>query len=366
MFDSCGCKGVCESRDNLIADLMRLFFLNRDDVIVIEDGCVVKASEKQGGDNFFWQRLESNGKTRYKWKAPTSASPDDCMEKPLIKEPFTWNVDGDVTGLLHSWSQLPTDYICTLAFPNAPTETHERNEFKKPEKCALAIKHQDLSVSNNPVQKCVCRILTQKEFTRGWCPGNICHSMAQSNYSKDFHAGDDFVIRGYNLTDAAKCAWVLDILTEEMHPDDILPLLRIRIAPGEPTQALARCLTYDALPLPPKHGYTSVRESPFAADVLKGASMQRLYTDVVQSYQKATLSTWSPKMREISSEEKDESGQTVRICDLCPGTTQMNEGHFGGSKHRKRLKLYHNIERHEWDREQGCWIDVPAGITDTP
>ena len=99
---------------------------------------------------------------------------------------------------------------------------------------------------------------------------------------------------------------------------------------------------------------------------MKGASMQRLYIDVVQSYQKAMLSTWSPVMREVSSEEKDESGQTIRICDLCSGTTQMSEGHFGGSKHRKRLKLYHNIERHEWDREQGCWIDVPAGITDTP
>ena len=82
MVNSCGCKCVCENRDNLIADLMRLFFLNRDDVIVIEDGCVVKASEKQGGDDYFWERFESDGKPRYRWKAPTPAGPDDCMEKP--------------------------------------------------------------------------------------------------------------------------------------------------------------------------------------------------------------------------------------------------------------------------------------------
>ena len=71
-------------------------------------------------------------------------------------------------------------------------------------------------------------------------------------------------------------------------------------------------------------------------------------------------------MRRVSLEEKDESGKTIRFCDLCPGKTHMNEGHFDGQKHRKRLKAYHDVERHEWDREQGCWIDVPAATTDVP
>ena len=341
---------------------MRLFFLNRADVIVIEDGCVVTGSEAQGGDDYFWQRLESNEGTRYRWKAPTPADRDDSMEKP-----FAWDADGDVTGLLHSYAQQPTDYICTLAFPNAPTRTRSRTEFKKPNKCALAVKHDVFSSSNKPVDKCVCRILMEKEFQKVWCPGNVCHSMAQTNYSKDFHAGDDFMIRGYNLTDAAKCSWVLEELVKEMHAGDELPLLKIRVGPADTTVALARCLSYDSLPSSPKHGATSVPESLLAADVMKGASMEKLYSEMVQSFEKEMPDKWSPVMLDISSEIKDDSGETIRVCDMCSGKKRMNQGHFADSlMHCKRLKDWHGIERHEWDRESGRWIDVPADTIDVP
>ena len=251
---------------------MRLFFLNRADVIVIEDGCVVTGSASQGGDDHFWQRSESEGRTRYTWKAPAPASGDDSVDKS-----FPWAAHGDATGLLHKYGGLPTDYICTLAFPNAPTEPGVRLEFKKPNNCALAMKHGVLSTPKHPVDKCVCRVLLEEKFGSDWCPGTICHSMPQSNYSKDFHAGDDFMLRYYNLTKAAKCWRRLEILVEGMHTGDELPLLKMRFAPTDPKAALGRWLSYTTPAPLPKSVAISIAETTFAADMMKGASVEDLY-----------------------------------------------------------------------------------------
>ena len=130
------------------------------------------------------------------------------------------------------------DYICTLMYPDGLCQSKERREFKKPNKCALAEKHGVSTTTTKNVQSCICRVLMQEEYGSDWCPGAICHTMSQSNYSKDFQAGDDFGIRGYNLTDAAKCCWYLENLVKEMHQDDELPLLKIRVAPAEKEDAL--------------------------------------------------------------------------------------------------------------------------------
>ena len=92
------------------------------------------------------------------------------------------------------------------------------------------------------------------------------------------------MIRGYSLTDAAKCCWALENLVKEMHAGDELPLLKIRFGPADTAIALARCLSYETLPLLPKNDATSVAETPLATEVMKGASMEDLYEDIVQSF----------------------------------------------------------------------------------
>ena len=323
---------------------MRLFFLNRADVIVIEDGCVVTGSSSQAGDAHFWQRSESEDRTRYTWKAPAPASGDECMDKP-----FPWAADGDATGLLHKYGQHPTDYICTLAFPNAPTAPGMRLEFKTPNDCALAVKHGVLSSPKKTVDKCVCRVLMKEKFGGEWCPGTVCHSMPQSHYSKDFHAGDDFMIRYCHLTDVAKCWRGLQTLVEEMHGGDELPLLKMRMRPANPEIARVRCLS-STTPAPlPKSDATSVSEATFVANSIEGPSVERLYSEWIDSFEDkmsarghsfgARLSErWSPLILSLTSRPiADESGW-YRVCTLCPGRKRVNSDHFlHDLEHCKRL-----------------------------
>ena len=189
--------------------------------------------------------------------------------------------------------------------------------------------------------------------------------MAQSNYSKDFHAGDDFMVRGYNLTRAAKCWWGLERLLNKVHVGDELPILKIRFGPADTAIALARSLSYDTLPPSPRNDVISVAETLLPAHIMMGASMEDLYSDMLEPSDKDVSKTWSRLMLSLSSGPiLNESGKH-HLCMLCPGQPRMDPGHIlQNPLHCKRLKRYHNVERHEWDRDNGCWIDVPVKATE--
>ena len=155
------------------------------------------------------------------------------------------------------------------------------------------------------------------------------------------------------------------MLVNRVHVGDKLPILKIRFGPAETAIALARCLSYDTLPPSPRSDATSVPETPLPAHIMKGASMVDLYFDMLEPSDKDVSHTWSPLMLSLASRPILNPSGWHHLCTLCPGQPRMDPGHFlQNPLHCKRLKRYHNVERHEWDRDNGRWIDVPANATE--
>ena len=150
----------------------------------------------------------------------------------------------------------------------------------------------------------------------------------------------------------------------------------MRMRSANPEIARARCLS-STTPAPlPKSDATSVSETTFVANSIEDPSVERLYSDWIDSFEDkmserghsfgARLSErWSPLMLSLTSRPiADESGW-YRVCTLCPGRKRVNSDHFlHDLEHCKRLKTKHNVERHKWDPRHCRWIDVPADATE--
>jgi len=123
-------------RKDFINDLSRLFFLNRGDVVVCEDGSVY------GKEKEFWIPTWTD--------TLTGTAP--YLFTPTEENQASWQTDnimhvregvaGDVTGLLGKLAKQPSDYINTILYPEETSDGFiadgTRNAFKNVNKCALA------------------------------------------------------------------------------------------------------------------------------------------------------------------------------------------------------------------------------------
>ena len=137
MWDSCGHPGMFAKRCSFVDDLMRLFFLNRSDIVVVEDGACV------GGRDSFWRAaLDVDSEVgllpKLNFQVPDEGGQDWMQDGTFHSQVLEV---GDVIGILHNYGRQSSDFICTLSYPDKdPTagEGMHRDEFKKVNKCALA------------------------------------------------------------------------------------------------------------------------------------------------------------------------------------------------------------------------------------
>ena len=138
MWDACGHSGMFAKRVEFVNALMRLFFLNRSDVVVVEDGPSV------GGEDEFWTE-ELPGPQDMPRLLPkfNFQVPGEGAEYWYTDRTFhSSDVEvGDVLGILHNYGRHPSDFICTISYPKKDPRNEDakhRNEFKKVNKCAWA------------------------------------------------------------------------------------------------------------------------------------------------------------------------------------------------------------------------------------
>ena len=160
MYQACGLGSMIDNLKACTGKLLRLFVLNRCDVIVIEgDSCLAGPQAKP---DTLWTASEWEGRARWQFVHPKGSGVEG--EQP---GPFVWyHASGDVTGLLNNLAEDPADFITTLAYPRAPLQNLHRNEFKKVNKCALAKKYE---VSEKPKAGEPC--IVRGQITRSAVPG---------------------------------------------------------------------------------------------------------------------------------------------------------------------------------------------------
>ena len=143
-----------------------------------------------------------------------------------------------------------------------------------------------------------------------------------------------------------------------MNADDELPLLKMRFAPADGDGAIAFWLYCDSLPLPPRTTAIGSEGNKTRGKIHFGESMEGMYEDVLNLFLKGSEARWSPLMKDISARRTDGAGETYYQCVMC--NKRMNQGHFVNSEiHCRRLQERHDVDRHQWDRESGYWVDVP-------
>ena len=113
----------------------------------------------------------------------------------------------------------------------------------------------------------------------------MAHEMAQSNYSKDFYAGSDFIIPGYNVHDAVKCMWNLAKISKALHPDDALPAMKLRHGPSDAEEAERRANSWDAMPFVPLTNLAAVGPETCQSQP-QAISMQQLYRNAINKFWK--------------------------------------------------------------------------------
>ena len=175
--------------------------------------------------------------------------------------------------------------------------------------------------------------------------------MPQSMYSKDYVAGDDWIIHYYNLTDAGKCLWWLEEMDFYYAPDMQLPLLKVRSAPADRGVAMRRAASWNSMPV--RHASGKSVGLQFSYEVGQSPSVKRLYAKLLDTFQRADPSCYSAVMVTLC-----ELVNGVNTCTMC--SKGFTESHWDSITHNKRLKTHHGVSRHRWNSEIGFWEDVPA------
>ena len=183
--------------------------------------------------------------------------------------------------------------------------------------------------------------------------------MAQSNYSKDFYAGSDFIIPGYNVHDAVKCMWNLAKISKALHPDDALPAMKLRHGPSDAEEAERRANSWDAMPFVPLTNLAAVGPETCQSQP-QAISMQQLYRNAINKFWKwYGTKFWFDIMGEVAEGPLlDANGSPYYTCSVCPGTNFVG-GHWQSERHFKKVQgIYPGFVSHQWDDDEEKWVDI--------
>ena len=206
----------------------------------------------------------------------------------------------------------------------------------------------------------MCKVLSLEKNGYEHCPGWHGHEMPQSNYSKDLHAGCDFICPAYNLHDATKCVWNMQKLVEGSDPEDRLPVVKLRFGPSETDEAEQRVDSWDAMRRVPL-----ANVAPLGPEVLldqpEAISMRQMYRNAMNRFWKwGDCKSWSDIMTEVAEGPVvDANGREYWRCKVCSGNKQFVGGHWESDKHATAVRrVYPGFVRHGWDESQEMWVDI--------
>ena len=134
LHDRAGMQHIVELRRTLIKELCRVLFLNRPNVLWIEDGCLLGKAE-------YWDIEKTDEGSVVKFAAPKTC-PDGVEEDELVYYSAESQHRGDLTALLQSISKGSEDSISTIMWPDYLTTPGKEHmcAFKKIQNCAM---HRD-------------------------------------------------------------------------------------------------------------------------------------------------------------------------------------------------------------------------------
>ena len=177
--------------------------------------------------------------------------------------------------------------------------------------------------------------------------------MPQSMYSKDYVAGDDWILHAYNLYDAAKCVWWLEQLGNVYDAHMRLPIVKIRRAPADKVLAMRRAASWNSMPVQSPSSFGCLVLNTYEEE--EAPSVARLYADLMSNFKYEDPQYFSPVMLGIMQETHDD-----RTCTLC--SERMQASHWTSEPHRKKLRWSKKVEEHKWNAEICFWEDVPLAV----
>ena len=203
----------------------------------------------------------------------------------------------------------------------------------------------------------MCRELEARRGSPQRCPGDKAHKFPQSSYSKDFHAGHDWVMTAYNLHDASKIVYNMLHIETYVRPETKMPLVKVRSSPADRVTAVRRTEAWNAVTSHSRSIQIQVPEDPWNPPPYP--SLKALYTNTLNTFKKQDPDFFSPVM--------------VRVMEVVPGNNSnppsykcmdcnkaMVENHFDSEPHRKKMRWNHQVDRHVWNADIGFWEDVGA------
>ena len=199
-----------------------------------------------------------------------------------------------------------------------------------------------------------CRKLEKLRDRPRRCPGDKAHGFPQSSYSKDFHAGHDWIMTAYNLHDASKIVYNMRNIETYVRPETKMPLVKVRGSPTDRETALRRTEAWNAVTRHSRSIQIRVPEDRWNPPPYP--SLQALYTNTLQTFQKQDPDHFSPIMcrvlETIPATNNTPASYKCRECDKA-----MTESHFDSEPHRKKMRWSHQVERHVWNPVIGYWED---------
>ena len=199
-----------------------------------------------------------------------------------------------------------------------------------------------------------CRKLENLRNRPPRCPGDKAHNFPQSSYSKDFHAGHDWIMTAYNLYDASKIVHNMRYIETYVRPETKMPLVKVRNSPIDRETALRRTVAWNAMTRHSRSIQIQVPEAQWNTPPFP--SLLMLYTNILHSFQKQDPDYFSPIMcrvlETIPGNNNTPDTYKCRECDKA-----MTESHFDSEPHRKKMRWSHNVERHVWNPVIGYWED---------
>ena len=202
-----------------------------------------------------------------------------------------------------------------------------------------------------------CRKLEKLRDCPRRCPGDKAHNFPQSSYSKDFHAGHDWIMTGYNLHDASKIVYNMRHIETYVRPETKMPLVKVRNSPTDKETAVRRTEAWNAMTRHSRSIQIQVPEAQWNPP--PSPSLLMLYTNTLQTFQRQDPNHFSPAMA-LVMEVTPASSSTPASYKCLECHRNMVETHFDSEPHRKKMRWSHNVDRHEWNAIIGFWEDVPT------
>ena len=179
-------------------------------------------------------------------------------------------------------------------------------------------------------------------------------------YSKDLHAGCDFICPVHNLHDATKCVWNLQKLVEGLHPEYRLSCVKLRFGPSDTEEAEQRVNSWDALRRVPL-AYEAQLGPEVPLSRPEAISVRQLYRGALNRFWRCgDCKSWPDIMKEVAGGPVvDDKGSEYWRCTQRSGDADIVGGHWTSARRAEGVRRrYTGFVGHEWDEFEDKWVDI--------